>query len=71
VVADLHFAPTEWSRQNLLRENTPDEHIVVTGNPAIDALHWVVQQPFDFKTIDLPLAASTNRLVLVTAHRRE
>ena len=35
VVADLHFAPTEWSRQNLLRENTPDEQIVVTGNPAI------------------------------------
>ena len=71
VVADLHFAPTEWSRQNLLRENTPDEHIVVTGNPAIDALHWVVQQPFDIKSLDLPVAALTNRLVLVTAHRRE
>ena len=71
VVADLHFAPTEWSRQNLLRENTPAEQIVVTGNPAIDALHWVVRQPFDFKTINLPLAVMTNRLVLVTAHRRE
>jgi UDP-N-acetylglucosamine 2-epimerase (non-hydrolysing) len=71
VVADLHFAPTEWSRQNLLRENTPDEIILVTGNPAIDALQWVVQQPFDFKSINLPIAALTNRLVLVTAHRRE
>ena len=71
VVADLHFAPTEWSRQNLLRENTPAEQIVVTGNPAIDALQWVIQQPFDFKSLDLPLAAFTKRLVLVTAHRRE
>jgi UDP-N-acetylglucosamine 2-epimerase (non-hydrolysing) len=71
VVADLHFAPTEWSRQNLLRENIPAESIVVTGNPAIDALHWVVQQPFDVKSVNLPLAALTNRLVLITAHRRE
>ncbi len=71
VVADLHFAPTEWSRQNLLRENTPDEQIVVTGNTAIDALHWVVQQSFDLSSIHLPLEALTNRLVLVTAHRRE
>jgi len=71
VVADLHFAPTEWSRQNLLRENTPDNQIVVTGNTAIDALHWVVQQPFDFSGLHLPLAAFINRLVLVTAHRRE
>ena len=38
VVADLHFAPTEHSRQNLLKENVPPESIVVTGNPAIDAL---------------------------------
>ena len=71
VVADLNFAPTEWSRQNLLRENTPAEQIIVTGNTAIDALHWVVQQPFDFSGLHLPLAAFTNRLVLVTAHRRE
>ena len=42
VVADLHFAPTEWSRQNLLKENIPARRIVVTGNPVIDALHYVV-----------------------------
>jgi UDP-N-acetylglucosamine 2-epimerase (non-hydrolysing) len=71
VVADLHFAPTEWSRQNLLRENTPDEQIVVTGNPAIDALQWVTQQPFDFSGLNLPQPTDDHRLVLVTAHRRE
>jgi len=44
VIADLHFAPTEWARQNLLREGTPEQAIVVTGNPVIDALHAVAKQ---------------------------
>jgi UDP-N-acetylglucosamine 2-epimerase (non-hydrolysing) len=44
VIADLHFAPTEWSRQNLLREGVPDSAIVVTGNPVIDALKVVAKQ---------------------------
>ena len=44
VTADLHFAPTEWSRQNLLREGVPDSAIAVTGNPVIDALHVVAKQ---------------------------
>jgi UDP-N-acetylglucosamine 2-epimerase (non-hydrolysing) len=44
VTADLHFAPTEWSRQNLLREGVPDSAIVVTGNPVIDALQVVARQ---------------------------
>ena len=72
VVADLHFAPTEWSRQNLLRENTSDKQIVVTGNPAIDALQWVVKQPFDIQSLKIPsLGRPEVRTVLVTAHRRE
>jgi len=72
VVADLHFAPTDWSRQNLLKENVSAGQIVVTGNTAIDALHWVVQQPFDFRTLNIPtLKRSDVRTVLVTAHRRE
>jgi len=45
VTADLHFAPTEWSRQNLLNEGVPDSAIVVTGNPVIDALRVVAEQP--------------------------
>lgn len=66
VIADLHFAPTSWSRENLLRENVPDTQIVVTGNPVIDALHWVSEQPAP--QLPIPEAA---RYVLVTAHRRE
>lgn len=80
IVADLHFAPTEWSKQNLLRENIPAEQIVVTGNPVIDALHIVSQQPDPPEITALlqeigyphpPLGAPTPYLVLVTAHRRE
>jgi UDP-N-acetylglucosamine 2-epimerase (non-hydrolysing) len=72
VVADLNFAPTEWSRKNLLRENTPEEQIVVTGNSAIDALHWIVKQPYNLKTLQIPSLNNSNvRTVLITAHRRE
>ncbi len=45
VIADLHFAPTEQARQNLLREGIPPEAILVTGNPVIDALKVVASQP--------------------------
>jgi len=69
VTADLHFAPTDWSRQNLLRENIPAEQIIVTGNPVIDALHWVSQKAFDISTLGID--PSKAALVTVTAHRRE
>jgi UDP-N-acetylglucosamine 2-epimerase (non-hydrolysing) len=62
VVADLNFAPTEWSRQNLIRENVPVNQIVVTGNPVIDALHYVAQQPPTSEVLDL-----LNRLGLINA----
>ena len=71
VVADLHFAPTEWSRQNLLRENVPAEHIIVTGNPVIDALRKVVSQPIPENLENLLKSFGKRRLLLVTAHRRE
>jgi UDP-N-acetylglucosamine 2-epimerase (non-hydrolysing) len=73
-VADLHFAPTEWSRQNLLRENVPDEKIIVTGNPVIDALRSVADMPDPPVVLELEgrLGLHENRrLVLITAHRRE
>ncbi len=43
-LADLHFAPTEGARQNLLGEGVPDERIEVTGNTVIDALQWVAER---------------------------
>ncbi|MBG0785832.1 MAG: UDP-N-acetylglucosamine 2-epimerase (non-hydrolyzing) [Anaerolineaceae bacterium] len=75
VVADLHFAPTENNRRNLLREGIPDEIIRVTGNTAIDALHLIIQQPTPQETDHILKQAGVGpgdrRLVLVTAHRRE
>ena len=53
VVADLHFAPTEWARQNLLREGVPDTLIALTGNPVIDALQAVARQPIPESVISL------------------
>ncbi|WP_340676901.1 UDP-N-acetylglucosamine 2-epimerase (non-hydrolyzing) [Paraglaciecola sp.] len=76
-LAEIHFTPTEKSRQNLLAENVPDEKIFVTGNTVIDSLLQVVkfierdkalkkslEQRFDF--ID-----PTKKMILVTGHRRE
>ena len=44
VIADLHFAPTRQSRENLLRDGVPSERILVSGNTVVDALHWVAKQ---------------------------
>jgi UDP-N-acetylglucosamine 2-epimerase (non-hydrolysing) len=75
VVADLHFAPTENNRQNLLREGIPDEIIKITGNPAIDALRIIAKQPTPPEAVKLLEKAGVlnenRQLVLVTAHRRE
>ena len=86
VLADIHFAPTEWARLNLLRENIPSEQILVTGNPVIDALHYVLKIPPTpdilelFERIGIPnihpesspsISQQSPRLILVTAHRRE
>ncbi len=75
VVADLHFAPTENNRQNLLQEGIPDQMIHITGNPAIDALHYIIRKPLPSKTAQIldqaGLIDSKRRLILVTAHRRE
>lgn len=71
--ADLHFAPTKWSRDNLLHENIPAESIFVTGNPVIDALNYVAAQPEpeEIRQLAQRLGIPGKRLVLVTAHRRE
>jgi UDP-N-acetylglucosamine 2-epimerase (non-hydrolysing) len=66
-LAKWHFAPTESSRQNLLREGVMDADIIVTGNTVIDALLSVAD-----RDAVLPIQIdSTKRLILVTAHRRE
>jgi UDP-N-acetylglucosamine 2-epimerase (non-hydrolysing) len=71
VVADLHFAPTRGARENLLREGTSANSIEVTGNTVIDALLWVSQLPDSESLPGVSLQESGQRLILVTAHRRE
>lgn len=70
-IADLHFAPTERSKQNLLREGVPENTIVVTGNTEIDALQWAITQPVPDEARALLNRVEGRKLVLVTAHRRE
>jgi UDP-N-acetylglucosamine 2-epimerase (non-hydrolysing) len=72
-VADLHFAPTDWARQNLLREGVDETLIKVTGNPVIDALQVVAEQPEPNEILEFlgKLAIGNRKLILVTAHRRE
>jgi UDP-N-acetylglucosamine 2-epimerase (non-hydrolysing) len=69
VIADLHFAPTNRSQQNLLEDGVRKENILITGNPVIDALHWVADQKYDGRIFNF--AVDEARIILVTAHRRE
>jgi UDP-N-acetylglucosamine 2-epimerase (non-hydrolysing) len=71
VIADRHFAPTQRARDNLLREDVPAGQILVTGNPGIDALHWITAQPESPLVQELLGEAPEARTILVTAHRRE
>lgn len=71
-MADIHFSPTETSRENLLREGVSPESIYVTGNTAIDALKTTVAGDFEFYTEELKrLDYKNKRIIMVTAHRRE
>jgi UDP-N-acetylglucosamine 2-epimerase (non-hydrolysing) len=68
VLADLHFSPTDQSKQNLLVENKNEKDIFVTGNTAIDALKTTVKNNYSHPILE---SLGDNRLVLMTAHRRE
>src|SRR5690606_22800916 len=68
VIADLHFAPTSKAEQNLLQENKKPETIFVTGNTAIDALKTTVRDSYHHPVLD---KVGNDRMILLTAHRRE
>lgn len=83
-IATHHFAPTPLSQQNLVKENVNAEHIFITGNTVIDALHWVVNKIHSEQGLQDSLhqnvldygyntdrLAKGKRLVLITGHRRE
>lgn len=68
VIADLHFAPTNKAKENLLKENKSPRSIFVTGNTAIDALKTTVKEHYYHPVIEM---IGKDKLILVTAHRRE
>lgn len=68
VMADIHFSPTEKSAQNLLDENKKEETIYITGNTAIDALQTTVRETYTHPILE---KIGTDRMILLTAHRRE
>lgn len=83
-IATYHFAPTPLSKNNLLKENTDENAIVVTGNTVIDALQWVTQKVTTDETLsttiqyellklgyDVTRLTEGRKLVLITGHRRE
>ncbi|ALR74888.1 UDP-N-acetylglucosamine 2-epimerase [[Enterobacter] lignolyticus] len=76
-LAAWHFAPTTTSRDNLLRENIPEQRIVVTGNTVIDALFWVRDSVLSEASQRAEMAArypflnNGKKTILVTGHRRE
>ena len=80
-ISQLHFAPTEQSRENLLNENVLEKDILVTGNTVIDSLFWVLHRidadPVRYKGLSdtlsahLPFNWKEQRYILITGHRRE
>lgn len=83
-IATYHLAPTELSRQNLLKENVDNQNIIITGNTVIDALLWVVnkiksdanladtlQININNNGYDIDRIEDKRKLVLITGHRRE
>ncbi|NAS31623.1 UDP-N-acetylglucosamine 2-epimerase (non-hydrolyzing) [Flavobacteriaceae bacterium R38] len=77
VITNVHFAPTETSKHNLIEENKPSENIIITGNTVIDALLYSVEkvksEKFDNKEINQlkDQIHSDRKIILVTGHRRE
>jgi len=73
-LADLHFVPTQKAHQHLISESIPKKTIFLTGNTVIDALLWVKKRVRESKVYDKHfsfLNLGANKLILVTAHRRE
>lgn len=68
IIAKFHFAPTEDSKNNLLKEGKSEENIYVTGNTAIDALKTTVQSNYKSELLDW---VKDSKLIVLTAHRRE
>ena len=71
-IADMHFAPTTGSKDNLLREGVREKDVYVTGNTVIDAMDYTVEDGYVFETEELnSIDYENKKVIMVTAHRRE
>ncbi|MBZ9606395.1 UDP-N-acetylglucosamine 2-epimerase (non-hydrolyzing) [Clostridium estertheticum] len=71
-LADLHFAPTTTSKENLLREGIEGSTIFVTGNTVIDAMKFTIKEKYIFENCELnEIDYENKKVIMVTAHRRE
>jgi len=76
-IADRHYAPTAWARENLLREGVKDKKILVTGNTVIDSLMWVsreIDEKENYQVVfgeKFSFLKKEKKLLLITGHRRE
>ena len=68
IIADMHFAPTEVSKSNLVNEGKKEDNIYITGNTAIDALKTTVKENYTHEVIR---NLGSDKIILLTAHRRE
>lgn len=67
-LSDLHFAPTDQSKYNLINESIDETSVIVTGNTAIDAMRYTISKEYDHKYL---LGLENKRILLLTMHRRE
>lgn len=67
-MTDMYFAPTELSKQNLLKQNILEEKIYVTGNTVIDAMKTTIKEEYNNEVFDW---VGNNKMLLLTSHRRE
>ena len=70
-LADLHFAPTKGSKENLLREGIKENDIYITGNTVIDAMKHTVEENYIFENDELNNIDFSKKVIMITAHRRE
>lgn len=74
-IADVHFAPTDISKSNLLKENVPEKNIIITGNTVLDALKWATKKLEFYRDSEIDHLSSilnpNRKIILVTGHRRE
>ncbi|MGL4873233.1 MAG: non-hydrolyzing UDP-N-acetylglucosamine 2-epimerase [Clostridium sp.] len=71
-LADIHFAPTKGSKNNLLREGVLEKDIFITGNTVIDAMEHTVKENYTFENEELNnIDFENKKVIMITAHRRE